>query len=151
MRLWSLHPKYLDRKGLLALWREGLLAQKVLAGKTKGYKNHPQLIRFKNSNNPLGLIGLYLLEVAKEAKKRGYSFDTSKIQQICKKTKQRLPVTRGQVVYEFELLCCKLKKRDKRKYEQNKNKKHIETNKIFRVVPGDVEKWERLASPTLFN
>ncbi len=47
MRLWSLHPKYLDRQGLLAVWREGLLAQKVLQGKTKGYKNHPQLKRFQ--------------------------------------------------------------------------------------------------------
>ncbi|WP_368086417.1 pyrimidine dimer DNA glycosylase/endonuclease V [Nitrosomonas sp. Nm34] len=26
MRLWSIHPKYLDAKGLLALWREGLQA-----------------------------------------------------------------------------------------------------------------------------
>ena len=43
MRLWSLHPKYLDKLGLLGLWRESLLAQKVLLGKTKGYKNHPQL------------------------------------------------------------------------------------------------------------
>jgi len=30
MRLWTIHPKYLDRQGLLALWREALLAQKVL-------------------------------------------------------------------------------------------------------------------------
>lgn len=43
MRLWSLHPQYLDAKGLVALWREGLLAQAVLAGQTRGYKRHPQL------------------------------------------------------------------------------------------------------------
>jgi len=30
MRLWSIHPKYLDRQGLLAVWRESLLAQSVL-------------------------------------------------------------------------------------------------------------------------
>ena len=41
MKLWSIHPKYLDAKGLVALWREALLAQKVLDGKTEGYKNHP--------------------------------------------------------------------------------------------------------------
>jgi hypothetical protein len=29
-RIWSLHPKYLDARGLVALWREGLLAQAVL-------------------------------------------------------------------------------------------------------------------------
>lgn len=37
MRIWSLHPSYLDAKGLVALWRETLLAQKVLLGATVGY------------------------------------------------------------------------------------------------------------------
>jgi Pyrimidine dimer DNA glycosylase (EC 3.2.2.17)/DNA-(apurinic or apyrimidinic site) lyase (EC 4.2.99.18) len=60
MRLWSLHPKYLDKLGLLGLWRESLLAQKVLLGKTKGYKNHPQLIRFKKTEDPILYIGTYL-------------------------------------------------------------------------------------------
>ena len=49
MRLWSVHPKYLDSKGLVALWREALLAKQVLEGGTKGYRNHPQLDRFKKS------------------------------------------------------------------------------------------------------
>ncbi len=40
MRLWSLHPKYLDVKGLVRAWREGLLARKALGGETKGYRNH---------------------------------------------------------------------------------------------------------------
>lgn len=56
MRLWSIHPQYLDAKGLLALWREALLAKHVLEGSTKGYKNHPQLIRFKETDNPIGFI-----------------------------------------------------------------------------------------------
>ena len=43
MRLWSIHPRYLDSMGLVALWREALLAQAVLRGETKGYKFHPQL------------------------------------------------------------------------------------------------------------
>jgi len=38
MRLWTIHPKYLDAKGLVALWRETLLAKHVLEGKTPGYK-----------------------------------------------------------------------------------------------------------------
>ena len=37
MRLWTLHPKYLDPQGLVALWREALLARAVLQGKTRGY------------------------------------------------------------------------------------------------------------------
>jgi hypothetical protein len=56
MRIWSLHPKYLDAKGLVALWRESLLAKQALESKTKGYKNHPQLNRFKNSGNAVGWI-----------------------------------------------------------------------------------------------
>ncbi|GIW62281.1 MAG: hypothetical protein KatS3mg090_0107 [Patescibacteria group bacterium] len=78
MRLWTIHPKYLDSKGLVALWREGLLAKKVLEGKTKGYKNHPQLNRFKTHKKPLEAINSYLFNIYKEAKKRGYNFDKKK-------------------------------------------------------------------------
>ena len=75
MRLWSLNPKYLDRQGLLAVWREGLLAKKVLTGKTKGYKNHPQLKRFKNSEYPVQVINQYLSAVYLESLTRGYHFN----------------------------------------------------------------------------
>jgi len=66
MRLWSIHPKYLDVQGLLGLWREGLLAQKVLLGETKGYRNHPQLIRFKRTPDPVLYLGTYLYYVYQE-------------------------------------------------------------------------------------
>ncbi len=79
MRLWTIHPGYLDRKGLVALWREGLLAQSVLLGNTKGYKNYPQLTRFKNTDNPIGAIGNYLSAVVDEADKRGHNFNRDKI------------------------------------------------------------------------
>ena len=79
MRLWTLHPKYLDRMGLTAVWREGLLAQKVLSGKTSGYKNHPQLIRFRESGKPVRAIGVYLKGIHMEAARRGYAFDRRKI------------------------------------------------------------------------
>jgi hypothetical protein len=48
MRLWSLHPQYLDPAGLVAVWREGLLARAVFAGQTTGYKHHPQLAHLTN-------------------------------------------------------------------------------------------------------
>jgi len=67
MRIWSLHPKYLDSKGLVALWRETLLAKHVLEGKTKGYKNHPQLNRFKAMKKPVEVINQYLSEIFIEA------------------------------------------------------------------------------------
>jgi len=79
MRLWSIHPKHLDANGLVALWREGLLAQNVLLGNTRGYKNHPQLTRFKNTNNQSAAIASYLRAVAEEADSRGYNFNKSKI------------------------------------------------------------------------
>ena len=94
MRLWSLHPRYLDTKGLLALWREGLLAQKVLQGKTKGYRHHPQLLRFQNHPSPQAAIGSYLMEVWREADRRGYSFNRKKVRRAGKKP-GLIPVTLG--------------------------------------------------------
>jgi hypothetical protein len=111
MRLWSLHPKYLDAIGLVALWREALLAQKVLEGKTKGYRNHPQLIRFKNTRDPLLYIGTYLYFVHLEARRRRYEFDASKIKKFSSEI-EKIPVKRGQIEYEFEHLLEKLKKKE---------------------------------------
>ncbi len=108
MRIWSLHPKYLDPKGLVALWRETLLAKNVLENKTKGYKNHPQLIRFKNSDNPIAAINQYLAEVHEEATNRNYNFNPQKIDWKFIPTK--IKVTNKQLEYEFKHLQKKLKK-----------------------------------------
>src|SRR3982751_6266002 len=110
MRLWSLHPSLLDSAGLVALWRETLLAQKVLQGKTKGYKFHPQLDRFKKCADPVSAIALYLVAIHDESVRRGYSFDKSKISTV--KTKIKIPVRAGQIDYEFAHLKRKLKLRD---------------------------------------
>ena len=140
MRLWSIHPSYLDSKGLVALWREGLLAQKVLLGKTKGYKNHPQLIRFKGAANSEMAIASYLGYVADEADKRDYKFNRDKIPKIekCK----RLSVTESQLEYEFQHLLRKLKVRDPDRYEELKSLKIIKTHPLFTKVDGEVEEWE---------
>ncbi len=140
MRLWSIHPQYLDSKGLVALWREALLAQKVLQGETRGYKNHPQLIRFLNTSNPLGAIASYLRIVASEAKSRGYSFDTTKVAK--KYYRGKIEVTKGQVEYEFNHLLNKLKSREPKLYESLKDEKTIKVNSMFRQVDGDIENWE---------
>ena len=63
MRIWSLHPQYLDARGLVALWREALLAQSVLRGATRGYRQHPQLVRFRRRPSPTGAIAEYLRAV----------------------------------------------------------------------------------------
>jgi hypothetical protein len=140
MRIWSLHPKYLDSKGLVALWRETLLAKHVLQGKTKGYKNHPQLNRFKKLKNPVDAIDQYLDAVLQEAVLRGYNFNKGKINPAFKKTK--LNVTCGQIHYEALHLGTKLKTRDPFRYKQFISIKEAESHPLFRVVEGEVEKWE---------
>ncbi|MBY0472513.1 pyrimidine dimer DNA glycosylase/endonuclease V [bacterium] len=141
MRIWSIHPKYLDAKGLVALWRETLLAQKVLDGKTKGYKNHPQLERFKATKDPLASVGTYLLHVVEEAERRSYRFDKTKIL----KTSSRLiiKVTKMQLEYETQHLLMKLKKRDPKRFAELSEKKTLPPHPIFKSVAGPVESWER--------
>ena len=142
MRLWSLHPKYLDTKGLLALWREALLAQKVLSGNTTGYKNHPQLERFKKHPRPNEAIAAYLLSVWKESKRRGYDFNLNKIG--ARKAKRKIKVTQGQLQYEIQWLCQKLKKRSPRPYRFIAPKKKVSPHPFFRVVKGPIEGWEHV-------
>jgi len=142
MRLWSIHPKYLDAKGLVALWREALLAQKILMGNTIGYKNHPQLNRFKETKNPEGAIASYLRGVEKEATARNYNFDRSKING--KRITNRILVTTGQIEYEFLHLTKKLKERDIEKLKLLKSVNEIELHPLFEEVNGKVESWEIL-------
>lgn len=140
MRIWSLHPKYLDAKGLVALWRETLLAKHVLEGKTKGYKNHPQLNRFKKCKEPLSAINFYLAEVCKEAEAREYNFDRNKIDWKFKKAK--IKVTSGQLEYEIKHLKRKLKTRDPQKFKELAKQKSFEAHPMFKLIEGGVEDWE---------
>lgn len=143
MRIWSIHPKYLDPQGLVALWRETLLAQKVLSGKTKGYRNHPQLARFKAEAAPLAYIGTYLKSIHAEAESRGYNFDATKIlKTLSPKSKKKMRVTFGQAEYEFEHLRKKLKNRSPTFFKKIKTTEEIELHPLFRAHPGAVEFWE---------
>jgi len=141
MRLWSLHPKHLDPKGLVALWREALLVQKVLCGKTRGYRNHSQLSRFKEHSHPEGAIASYLVEIWKESKRRHYHFDKSKISG--KRTNEKIPVTMGQLKYEYQWLYSKIKVRAPSFFQLVKKEK-AEKNPVFRIVPGKIEAWEKV-------
>ena len=145
MRLWSISPEYLDRQGLVALWREALLARKVLAGQTKGYKNHPQLIRFSGTNDSIAYINNYLNSIYLEARKRGYNFDATKISLLKNKLKDS-KVSNGQVDYEFNHLLRKLETRDFGLFNKIKdtNRTQINTNKLFKVVEGKIENWEKV-------
>jgi hypothetical protein len=141
MRIWSLHPKYLDTKGLVALWRETLLAKDVLEGKTKGYKNHPQLIRFKNSGNALGCINQYLNVVYEESLNRGYCFDRNKFNAPAKPS--TLTVTSGQMEYEKAHLLKKLEIRDPSRFQQLILQSTVEPHPLFKIIDGEVEEWEK--------
>ena len=141
MRIWSLHPKYLDAKGLVALWRETLLAKKVLENKTKGYKNHPQLLRFKASY-PVNAINFYLKEVYLEALRRKYNFDKSKFDEVI--FTEKIDVTTGQVEFEQNHLLNKLQVRDKNKFQQLLKLSKFEIHPLFNLVKGEIEIWEKV-------
>jgi pyrimidine dimer DNA glycosylase len=143
MRLWSLHPKYLDPQGLVALWREALLAQAVLRGKTKGYRHHPQLERFSSHRTPRLAINAYLGSIFEEATSRGYEFDRSKIGPI--RAAPRLSVTRGQLLHEWRHLLRKLSARNPALYSKWRDVSKPAHHPIFRVRPGPVASWERVA------
>jgi hypothetical protein len=142
MRLWSIHPKYLDQKGLVACWRESLLAKHVLEGKTRGYRNHPQLIRFRQQKDPVASVNAYLAELWKESKRRGYSFNKDKIGKPVSKTK--IKVTQGQLKHEFEHLSKKLRQRDIAKYTELKDRLQILPNPLFKPVKGPRKRWKRV-------
>ena len=140
MCLWSVHPKYLDAKGLTACWREGLLARKVLLGQTKGYRNHPQLVRFRAAADPMAAVDVFLSFVLAEAQSRGYRYDATKIDLNARC--HPLPVTQGQLEYEFEHLKKKLAVRDRVAYERLLSAADRDANPLFEVVAGPVEHWE---------
>jgi hypothetical protein len=143
MRLWSLHPRYLDPQGLVALWREALLARAVLNGQTRGYRSHPQLERFRSQPGPRSAISSYLQSIHAEAVIRGYSFDRTKIGRV--RAQAPVPVFAGQVAYEWQHLLRKLQVRNPALYEHWRLVQVPECHPMFRIQPGPIEAWERVS------
>ena len=142
MRIWSIHPGYLDWMGLGAQWREALLAQVVVQGKTKGWRNHPQLNRFKEHPEPLRAVGFYLHEIYRESQRRGYNYNFSKILRPVDVV-EKIELNKGQIEYEFELLQGRLKERRPEKYSENLKVEEIQPHPIFTLRPGPPEPWEK--------
>lgn len=162
MRIWSLHPSLLDRRALVACWRETLLAQKVLRGLTRGYTNHPQLIRFRAHPQPLEAVAAYLSGLADEADARGYSFNCALIgagesvgKNCADKVENpyasvaRIPVPLGQLEYELAFLRHKVAGRDP-EWEHRLSERltargelAARAHPLFEVVPGAIEPWEK--------
>ena len=141
MRLWSLHPKYLDARGLVALWRETLLAREVLRGRTEGYRAHPQLRRFRSCASPHGAVNRYLAVVYAEAESRGYRFDRSKLRSYL--AVPPMAVTDGQLQYEWAWLRKKLRQRSPQIYRGHVGISVPDPHPLFRVVRGPMAEWER--------
>ena len=141
MRLWTLHPALLDSKGLVALWREALLAQAVIRGATKGYRHHPQLIRFHAHASPLHAINGFLAQVHAESLRRGFRFDPSKIGQLLEPL-EPIVATESQLEYEWAHLLGKLKARSPDVYAKVAGLKP-HANPLFRLAPGPIADWEK--------
>ena len=145
MRLWSIHPRYLDPQGLVALWREALLARAVLRGATKGYRHHPQLERFRSHATPRYAISAYLSAVHAEASSRGFAFDRTKVGPV--RSMEAIAVTRAQLGYEWERLLRKLSLRNPAHYRQWRSLRSPECHPLLRCRAGGIEAWERIKRP----
>jgi len=145
MRLWSIHPGYLDRQGLLAAWREALLARAVLRGQTRGYTRHPQLERFRAHPAPRLAISAYLAGLHAEATARGYAFDGGKIGP--QRPVQQIAVTDGQLAREWAHLLAKLAVRDPERHARLQELRQPRCHPLFRRVAGPVASWERAPDP----
>jgi Pyrimidine dimer DNA glycosylase len=141
VRLWTLHPSYLDPVGLVALWREALLARAVLRGTTRGYRHHPQLDRFRSHPQPIAALNCYLGAVYAEAQRRGYCFDRRKFGRV--PAGWRIPASRGQLAFEWAHLLKKLQLRQPSRFSELLTVRRPRAHPLFRIVPGPVQSWER--------
>ena len=144
MRLWTLHPKYLDTAGLVALWREALLARAVLRGRTAGYRHHPQLERFRAQPRPVESLNRYLDAVYGESRRRGFTFDPAKLGRF--EPGPRIAESAGQMHFEWEHLLAKLRLRSPERHRRLLAVERPVLHPLFRLVPGPVRGWERAAS-----
>jgi len=141
MRLWTMHPKYLDPVGLVAVWREALLARAVLRGETRGYQHHPQLTRFRSHPQPVSALNRYLDAVYAEAFRRGYQFDRAKLGRA--KPGPPIAESSGQLAFEWAHYLNKLRLRQPLRFEELSSVRRPEPHPIFQIVPGPIGTWER--------
>jgi hypothetical protein len=107
-----------------------------------GWKNHPQLDRFKYHPKPMEAVGFYLKELHIESQRRGYNYNYSKILYPNSQV-ETITITMGQIDYEFKILQDRLKKRTPLKYDENLGVTKPEAHPLFKVIPGLPEKWEK--------
>ena len=141
MRLWTLHPKYLDAKGLVAAWREALLAQAVLRDRNDWLPKPSST----DPVPPLTLTGSKYRVLSSRAACRGKPAWVSvrpRKDRLPRGGRSRLKATLGQLGYEWKHLRAKLAIRDKAWLASLGRVARPDAHPTFRVVPGDVEDWE---------
>jgi len=80
MKIYLMHPSYLDSKRLVETWRSSVLIKNVLIG--KGGKNlfyNKYVCLFSRSHYPINFIIRYMIDVKAEADKRDFKFDSGLI------------------------------------------------------------------------
>ena len=132
MSLCTIHPKYLDKQGLISLWREGLLAQKVLNGEVNIQLNSPLWEKLKKSQNPLRAIGAYLSFVAAEGARRGYKFSHEKILYPNFESYE-IKVKPQDLIFEMTHLRNKLKMRDQHKWDEISKVSEVSPHPFIRL------------------
>lgn len=120
----------------------------MLKNKTRGCKKHPQLERFKAQKNPAAAINAFLFFVEQEACARKHCFDKSKLERPWQS--QKIPVTKGQLGFEFSRLKKKLGKRSPGKYNEIRTQKNPEPNPLFKAIKGGTGSWSGLAEKLKF-
>jgi hypothetical protein len=145
MRIWTLHPSHLDARGIVALWREALLARAVLRNRTRGYRHHPQLARFRDHPDPVAAINTYLREVFAEAERRGYRFDARKLRGPT--TTVKIRCSRAQLRYEWTHLLGKLRVRAPGVYRIARDARP-KAHGIFELTAGPRAAWEVVVAAT---
>ena len=150
MRIWTLHPRFLDRQGLLGQWREALQAKNALLDPhhSSNVCHERQLRRFKAAKiQALSCMGVYLHAVADEMILRGYKPNVSLIPYYVG-TPSLIPVTQGQVNFEIAHLMAKLTERDPSRLLPLSKIRVLMSNQlnpIFKEVGGDIESWEKIS------
>ena len=140
MRLWSLHPRYLDPQG----WSrcgETLLARKVLRGETRGYRHHPQLQRFREARDPQSAIDAYLPRSTPRRRRAATrSTRTSSMPTRARKDPGRARATRRA---RMGHLIAQARVAQPGAHVRWRELQRPRTHPSFRVVAGGVADWER--------
>ncbi|HEX7370291.1 MAG TPA: hypothetical protein VF284_08450 [Rhodanobacteraceae bacterium] len=100
-----------------------------------------RLDRFRAQRDPEAAIAAYLAHVHAEAVARDYNFAAEKVG--ARRQRILIPVTRGQLDYEWQHLHAKLGVRDPDRLTVIRHIRRPQCHPSFQVIAGGVEAWEK--------